>query len=91
MKKIMFVGLFFLALSAGALAQPSGEKKEGSSVQGMTQETMKGEQSSQGSMEGMGGMRGMMRMMKMMDQCAAMMEKCCSPTESDKAKEGPKE
>ena len=86
MKKITFVGLLsFLMLSGLALAEQTGQEKKASPMQGMMQEMMKGEKG------GEGGMQGMMQMMKMMNQCAAMMEKCCPATESDKAKESPKQ
>jgi len=86
MKAIALLGLsFFLVLSEGVWAEQAGERQKASPMQGMMQEMMKGEKDSEG------GMQGMMQMMKMMNQCAAMMEKCCPATESDKAKESPKQ
>jgi len=66
MKKAMFVGLVSaLLLSGVALATQVEEEKKGSSMRGMMQEMMKGEN----------GMEGMTEQMsKMMDQCSAMME-----------------
>lgn len=85
MKRIVFIGLLsFLVLAGGALAQQSEERKQGSSMQGMMQQMMKGEKSGE---SGMGGMMGMMNMMgqmsKMMDQCTAMMGS--GETETQKA------
>ena len=92
MKSIALVGLLSLLILGGAvLAQQPEEQKKGVSTSGMMQEMMKGAQSGEGDMQGMGGMGGMMRMMKMMDQCAAMMEQCCSPADSGKQKESPKQ
>ena len=92
MKEITLAGLFSLLILVGAaLAQPAGEQKKGAPTSGMMQEMMKGEQSGEGDTKGMGGMGGMMRMMKMMDQCAAMMDQCCSSADSGKAKESPKQ
>ena len=65
MKKAMFVALVFaLILSGVALATQVEDEKKGSSMQGMMQEMMKGEN----GMEGMTEQKS-----KMMDQCAAMM------------------
>jgi uncharacterized membrane protein len=70
MKTIALMGLVvLLILSENTLAQQSGQRQEGSSMQGM--QGMMGEQKGgEGGMQGMGGMMGMM---KMMDQCHAMM------------------
>ena len=86
MKKTMFVGLVSaLILSGVALATQVEDEKKGSSMQGMMQEMMKGE-------NGKGGMMGMMRTMgemgTMMDQCASMMESMQSG--SEQTKESPK-
>lgn len=90
MKKITFVGLLsFLMLSGLALAEQTGQEKKASPMQGMMQEMMQEMMKGKGS--GEGGTGGMMGMMKMMEQCGAMMEKCCPATESDKAKESPKQ
>ena len=83
MKKALFVGLVSaLILSGVALATQVEDEKKGSSMQGMMQEMMKGE-------NGKGGMMGMMRMRgemeTMMDQCASMMESMHS--RSDETKE----
>ncbi len=85
MKKIIAGLVFALIVSGATWAGQSEEQKKGSPMQGMMQEMMKGEKDSEG------GMQGMMQMMRMMNQCATMMEKCCTATESDKAKEGPKQ
>lgn len=80
----LIVGLVLpLMLSGSALAQQSGEQGKGSSMRGMMQEMMKGEQGGEGSMEGMGGM---MRMMKMMDRCSAMMESKPGETKENEKK-----
>jgi len=72
MKKAMFVGLVSaLILSGVALATQVEDEKKGSSMQGMMQEMMKGE-NGKGEMMGMMRMRGEME--TMMDQCASMME-----------------
>ncbi len=91
MKNIVAGLVAALIVSGATWAGQSEEQKKGSPMQGMMQEMMKGEQSGKGSMEGMGDMDGMMQMMRMMNQCAAMMEKCCPATKSDKAKDVPKE
>jgi uncharacterized membrane protein len=71
MKTIALMGLMvLLILSENTLAQQSGQRQEGSSMQGMMHGMM-GEQ--KGGEPGMHGMGGMMSMMKMMDQCNAMM------------------
>jgi len=85
MKAIVLGLFFFLVLSGSILAEQAGEGQKASPMQGMMQEMMKGEKDSEG------GMQGMMKMMRMMNQCAAMMEKCCPATESEKAKEVPKQ
>jgi hypothetical protein len=89
MNKVVFVGLLAFAILAGAaLAEQSGEQKQGSSMRGMMQEMM----GDKGAGRGMGDMGNMMRMMgqmtKMMDQCTAMMESM--ETESGPANEGQK-
>jgi len=86
MKTITLVGILsILFLSGITVAQQSGEPEKSSSMQGMMQDRMKGEKT------GEGGMQGMMQMMRMMNQCAAMMEECCSSTDTGKAKEAPKQ
>jgi len=68
MKKAIFVALVSaLILSGVALATQVEDQKKGSSMRGMIQEMMKGENSMEGMMEMMG------QMTKMMDQCTAMM------------------
>ena len=82
MKKIILLGLLpFLILSGDIWAEQAGEGQKASPMQGMTQEMMKGEKG------GEGGMGGMMGMMKIMQQCSAMMEQCCTNSESTKSKE----
>ena len=85
MKTIAMAGLLSLLVLAGVtVAQPAEEQKKGAAPGGTMQEMMKGGQS------GENGMGGMMRMMKMMNQCAGMMDQCCSPADSGKQKENPK-
>ena len=88
MKKIIFGLLSLLILEGVSFAQQAEEQSKGSSAGGMMQEMPKGNPGSEGNMQGMGDMSGMMRMMKMMNQCAAMMEQCCSSSGSDTSKEG---
>ena len=91
MKKIIFGLLSLLILEGVSFAQQAEEQSKGSSAGGMMQEMPKGNPGSEGNMQGMGDMSGMMRMMKMMNQCASVMEQCCSSADSGKAKESPKQ
>ncbi len=82
MKKSLFVVLVsFLMWSGVALGQQSGKQEsnqQGSPMQGMMEEMMKGGKEGEHQ-------DGMMRMMKMMDQCSAMMETSQSSEEPKKS------
>jgi len=83
MKKFVFLGLVSLLIVSGLALADQSEKQKESSMQGMMQQMMGGENAD----EGMSGMQGTMNMMGMMGQMNKMMDQCSAMMGSDQTLE----